>query len=176
MRNSGIIRLIVGVVVLVLVGVVGGAYAFRPRPHYVEQPVKFNHLLHHQELDMECSFCHLYVQDYALAGMPKLETCMFCHDEANSPGNPQLVSLIKKANQEGENFAGVKWVRMYKNPGHVIFSHRVHLRQRIECATCHGPTGDSKKPVSADYLITMGQCISCHEARQVSNDCLTCHK
>jgi len=56
----------------------------------------------------------------------------------------------------------------------VRFNHAPHVRAKVECATCHG---DVAKQTVAERVVdhTMGFCVSCHQAKKASNDCLTCH-
>ena len=70
----------------------------------------------------------------------------------------------------------VAWQRVYgwNEEAHVRFNHEPHIRAEVACATCHGDVAqmaDAKRVVEH----TMGFCVACHEARHVSNDCLTCH-
>ena len=53
----------------------------------------------------------------------------------------------------------------------------VHIGGKVECPTCHGLTGTSERPVKMveGYRNYMEWCIECHEKREVSTDCYTCH-
>ncbi len=45
------------------------------------QPIQFNHLLHTEEVGMECTDCHRYVKRAEFAGRPKVAICAECHEE-----------------------------------------------------------------------------------------------
>src|SRR5215472_498404 len=53
----------------------------------VPQPVPFSHLVHVNDLGMDCRYCHTTVETSAFAGMPDTKTCMNCHSRilANDP-------------------------------------------------------------------------------------------
>ena len=46
------------------------------------QPVEFNHVLHNEEVSDGCESCHYFREDGSFAGIPTLESCMECHEEA----------------------------------------------------------------------------------------------
>ncbi len=48
----------------------------------------------------------------------------------------------------------------------------------LDCSDCHGDMTTLDDPVSRSQIewLTMKACMDCHEERQVSNDCLVCHK
>jgi hypothetical protein len=70
----------------------------------------------------------------------------------------------------------IPWERVYgfAQSAHVKFNHAPHIRAGVDCATCHG---DMTKETVAQRAVnhTMGFCITCHEQRKVSIDCVTCH-
>src|SRR5579871_1530022 len=45
------------------------------------QPVPFSHKHHVGELDIDCRYCHSFVEDTPFAGMPPSQTCMTCHSQ-----------------------------------------------------------------------------------------------
>lgn len=137
-----------------------------------EQPIAFSHRAH-VENQVDCSFCHDYYEDYDVAGIPRVEVCVDCHslmvdDEDLDPS----IQLIFEFDEAGEE---VPWVRLYEIPKYAHFSHKWHVRAEVECQTCHGDIGMSDRAVRhMEY--DMDWCLGCHEEREASVDCVTCHK
>jgi formylmethanofuran dehydrogenase subunit E len=165
------IGFLVGVCLAVLV-----YYRMTTAPVHVEQPIEFNHYKHNVEMELDCDMCHEYVMDNAVAGLPGYEMCADCHEEDPDHENPRFNEVARIVQVHAETNEPIRWVRMYKTLDHVIFSHERHLSAHVECSECHGVTGTSKKPMAQPLLISMESCMSCHEKRMVSVDCLACHK
>jgi len=45
-----------------------------------QQPIDFNHKLHVEEMG-ECESCHYFRDDGSFSGVPKLDSCLDCHEE-----------------------------------------------------------------------------------------------
>lgn len=137
----------------------------------VKQPIAFNHKIH-AENDLECLDCHSYFQEHASSGKPSIETCSSCHEEAmgESKNEEKIVEYVNSGKE-------VEWQRLYQVPEDVFFSHRRHVvLGNIECKICHGAIGESTKPPSKPMRITMKKCMKCHEEKDVTNDCISCHR
>jgi hypothetical protein len=137
----------------------------------VKQPIAFNHKIH-AENDLECLDCHPYFQEHASSGKPSIETCSSCHEEAlgESKKEKKIVEYVNSGKE-------VEWQRLYRVPEDVFFSHRRHVvLGNIECKICHGDIGESSKPPSKPIRITMKNCMQCHEEKDVTNDCISCHR
>lgn len=152
--------------------VIGAVLVGSGRERSVRQPIQFNHAKH-KAAGLECSFCHQGVDGQAFAGLPPLETCAICHTApmTESTEEAKLATLIVK----GEP---VPWQRLYGLAPHVFFSHRRHLQlAQLECKTCHGPIEDATTPpVRPAVKHSMKWCMSCHEQRGASLDCMACHR
>ena len=68
----------------------------------------------------------------------------------------------------------VKWVRVYRVPDIVFFSHRNHLKAGEKCVTCHGPVA-SRHVLAKEVSTSMTSCMNCHRSRRVPNECYLCH-
>lgn len=137
----------------------------------VKQPIAFNHKIH-AENDLECLDCHPYFQEHASSGKPSIETCSSCHEEplGESKKEKKIVEYVNSGKE-------VEWQRLYRVPEDVFFSHRRHVvLGNIECKICHGDIGESSKPPSKPIRITMKNCMQCHEEKDVTNDCISCHR
>lgn len=135
-----------------------------------QQPIPFSHAFHAGELGLDCRFCHRAAHFSPTAGIPSLQLCMGCHRnmEANHPGIQTLVDHWTRQQP-------VEWVRLQRLPDFVYFTHERHLAHGLECATCHGEVKRmTGTPRAATY--EMGWCLSCHQQREASHDCVTCHK
>ncbi|MDH3628035.1 MAG: cytochrome c family protein [Acidobacteriota bacterium] len=166
------LRLTIALIVIFGLAVAGVAVARLAWPS-VEQPIAFSHRLHVTDLGSACTDCHLYAESGVRATIPNLETCGFCHEEAQteSPDEARLVEHI----EAGEP---IPWRKVYRVPDHVYFSHRRHTAiAGIDCTECHGAMEEQEEPVSRPAVrITMNGCMDCHDENGVSNDCLLCHK
>jgi len=94
-----------------------------------------------------------------------------------------LRSEIAKVREYWERKEPIPWVKVSSMPDHVQFSHKRHIKQGIECATCHGQV-ENMDVVRKEERLNMGFCITCHKERaeeadkhqqQRLLDCLTCH-
>lgn len=137
----------------------------------VDQPILFNHILHKEVAKLNCFFCHQYVSDHRVAGIPNIELCRACHSSDAISKRPEALKVVEyvKAGKK------IPWQRMYELPKFVVFPHWIHIENKIDCSTCHGITGVSDRPakmVDRDY---MEWCVDCHQKRGASTDCYTCH-
>lgn len=139
----------------------------------VVQPIAFSHKKHTQEVGLECEDCHTTVRTEAFAGLPALEICMTCHEEAQTDSPEE-----EKLRQAAESGTPVPWARLFEQPSHVYYSHRRHVGfGQIDCETCHGAIGlrtgeDTGRPAN----LTMDVCIACHEKTEAGVDCTDCHR
>jgi hypothetical protein len=134
-----------------------------------KQPIQFPHYIHVLKVGLQCTDCHKYPHVSIHSGLPKVEFCMSCH-QAIATNSPQIIKLTQyyKAGQE------VPWVRVYKLPDYVYYSHRVHLFAGLECQNCHGPV-ELMTTVQQVPTLGMGWCLDCHERRSAPMQCNTCH-
>ena len=59
--------------------VAGLGYAWHRSDPAPEQPIAFPHTVHAGQLQIPCSYCHVFVERSRHAGAPPLEICMGCH-------------------------------------------------------------------------------------------------
>ena len=132
-------------------------------------PIPFSHETHVNAAGLDCQFCHAYARRGPVAGLPPLSRCAGCHRFV-LPDSPDVARLLARFDA-GEPLA---WPRIHDLPDHVRFTHKRHVRAGIACGGCHGDVGGMQLAEQTAPL-TMGWCVSCHEAQQASIDCLTCH-
>lgn len=143
-------------------------FGFRPEP---TQPIAFVHKVHMETAELTCVDCHISVARGPLAGIPDLRTCWGCH-ESTAVDRPEI-KKIRAYHDRGED---IPWQRVYgwNDEAHVRFNHAPHIRADVKCESCHGNVAEmsvAKRVV--DH--TMEFCVTCHNERNVSNDCQTCH-
>jgi len=167
-------RLAIGVLVLVAgtAGFAAGRVLLRPSGSQ-PQPIEFNHKLHIEDVELECSTCHEYFDSGEHAGLPAIETCLVCHEEAMTESMEEQ-RLIAMAGVDPEPVFN----KLFKMPDHVYYSHRRHVAiAGLECATCHGAIASTTAPPGAALVrITMAMCIECHQENEVEGDCSSCHR
>ena len=144
---------------------------FLGRRPKAEQPIPFPHKTHVAQ-GLKCTeYCHESVVKGPIAGLPSVKTCMICH-ESIATDRP-LIQTVAAYQKRGVD---IPWQRVYgySQAAHVRFNHAPHIRAGVECATCHGQV--AQQTVAERVVdLNMGYCITCHEQRKASNDCLTCH-
>lgn len=139
------------------------------RRQALKQPIAFNHKLH-AEADLQCVFCHSNAESKDQAGIPNAKDCLACHRKIQTTGATlQTLTAYEKAKKE------IPWLRIYKLPGFVFFSHQAHLKAKANCATCHGEV-QAREALWQEKEISMTACMSCHKERNASTDCNLCHE
>ena len=134
-----------------------------------EQPIPFSHKTHTKS-GIKCQDCHTLKKPGFAAGLPKEQTCMGCHATIKADSPPiQKLAEYAKANKP------VPWVRIYRLPDYVWFSHAVHHQEAaLACETCHGPVAE-REVVTKEKPITMIACMDCHRQNKAPNGCNVCH-
>lgn len=137
------------------------------------QPILYNHNLHVEDMGLECSQCHQYYETDAAAGLPTTNDCAECHSDliGESEEEQKLVSFITDERE-------LDWKRIFQLPRHVFFSHRRHIiLAEMECSECHGVMEKrTEPPQMSDNFISMDFCIDCHEKKDITIDCMNCHR
>jgi len=195
--SSGFIILffIVGLVASLVVG-----WIVFPKLLYSrkKQPIDFNHVIHVETVDEGCESCHFFREDGTFSGIPKLEQCTDCHEEAQGEDPNEIKFVEEYVAKEKE----VPWLIYSRQPDCVFFSHVAHVKMaKMDCATCHGPVGESEhskvyeknritgysrdiwgKNISGFKKNTydrmkMDDCAQCHEKETGDKgSCFQCHK
>lgn len=137
-----------------------------------EQPIAFSHRIHVSRVGLECMFCHRYADKSPRAGVPSVERCMSCHEAVATDR-----AEIKKLTRYWEEKEPIPWNRVYsiEKRKYVYFTHKRHVKANIDCSACHGNVGVMSR-VRRVRSLEMGWCVSCHDQKGASKDCLTCHK
>lgn len=166
-----------------------------------EQPLRFSHRVHMEEVMMDCTDCHFMREDGTFSGIPNLESCMMCHDTAPLGDDPEEERFIAEyIEQERE----IPWLIYQKQPDNVFFSHAAHGLDNCTachideyenpnqlCISCHPNVAEADDaPLYRENRLTgyssmtmkMDRCESCHAIHMdtgqtsASNACFVCHK
>ena len=137
----------------------------------VDQPIRFNHIHHKEVAKLNCFFCHRYVTEHRVAGIPNIELCRACHSSDAISKRPEALKVVEYVKADKK----IPWQRMYELPKFVVFPHWIHIENGVDCSTCHGLTGTSERPVKIVDRNYMEWCMNCHKKRGASTDCYTCH-
>ena len=132
-----------------------------------EQPIPYSHKKHIAQ-GLDCVGCHSAPGKGEAATFPAESICMQCHSavKKDSPAIQKLAEFAKRKEP-------VPWVRIYKLPNYVWFSHKAHAKS-ANCAKCHGDVGALDVTVK-EKPIDMNSCMSCHDEHKAPNECNFCH-
>ena len=163
-----------------------------------KQPVLFSHKIHAGDNQIECRYCHNFVDVSPHPGIPSVKKCMGCHSQVSgrdveyTTKGGQTINIkeeIQKVKDYWERKEPIPWVKvtgLYGTksagmPEYVHFTHKRHIKRGFECQTCHGEV-EKMDVVEKANDITMGFCVRCHEQNADNEqhltelkDCLTCH-
>jgi hypothetical protein len=134
------------------------------------QPVAFSHKKHIAEAKMACNDCHEPSRNGSTLAIPQPAKCMLCH-AAIATDKPD----IKRIADAVRNNQVLQWVRIYRLPSFVTFSHKTHTSAGAQCEDCHGPVAQ-RDAIALEKNISMGGCISCHSQKAAPIGCDTCHQ
>jgi len=122
------------------------------------QPVPFSHKHHVSAIGIDCRYCHTFVEEAAVAGLPPTKTCMNCHAQiwADSP-------MLEPVRASWRTDTSLAWVRVHDLPDFVYFDHSIHVQKGIGCVTCHGRV-DEMPLMWRQHSLLMEWCLECHRA------------
>lgn len=169
-----IVAIVIGVVMIGVV-VVALARGFSG-PEVVTQPIAFNHQVHATKANLDCTtICHTAAPTNVYAGLPSKDVCFECHDpDEETPDKPELTRLARYVDLDED----IPWQRVAMTAPDVFFSHRRHVTSgQIECARCHPEMAEaSRPPGEASLVMSMDDCLDCHQQDGAEIDCLACHR
>ncbi len=163
-RSSNLLPLKIVFVALVLGGAVtaGMTYYFTPKYTRVGyqpvQPVPFSHKIHAGQLNIDCRYCHSFVEVAAHSNIPTTQVCMNCHSQVQKD-NPKLAA-VRESWATGQP---IQWIQIHKTPDYVYFNHAAHVNRGVSCVECHGKINEMEVVYHAKSL-SMEFCLNCHRA------------
>ena len=134
------------------------------------QPIPFSHKLHAGTRKIPCLYCHSNAERSRHATIPSTNVCMNCHLVVRT--DKPAIQQVTKLYEEGKP---IPWVRVYRIPSFVYFSHRVHTAAGTACETCHGPVRE-RDVITKEVSHNMQSCVACHTAKSARSGCTTCHE
>jgi menaquinone reductase, multiheme cytochrome c subunit len=147
------------------------------------QPFSFDHKLHVEQVEEGCDSCHYFRDDGSFSGIPKLESCVECHEEVMGETEDEEIFVTQYVQTGIE----VPWLVYSKQPDCVFFSHVAHVKKgKMDCVSCHGHIGESTRSrVYEENRITgysrdiWGKNIAGFKTnswdRMKMDDCAACH-
>lgn len=158
--NTLPIKIIIAIILVKTAVVLGVTYYFTPKYTRVgyapTQPVPFSHALHAGQLEIDCRYCHTFVDRSEHSNVPGSNVCMSCHSMVRK--DSPLLATVRESYDSGEP---VPWVRIHKTPDYVYFNHAVHVNRGISCIECHGEIQNMEVVHHAKPL-SMAFCLECH--------------
>ena len=131
-----------------------------------DQPIKFSHVVHVADNQIDCQYCHNTVRHSKSAGIPDVNVCWNCHSIVRD-GTHSGKHQISKVVEAYESGTPIEWIRIHNLQDHAFFSHAQHVSVgEIECATCHGAIEEMDRVRQVSDL-SMGWCINCHRDTEV---------
>ncbi|NQU47340.1 MAG: cytochrome c3 family protein [Planctomycetes bacterium] len=148
-------------------------------------------------IDSEGPFCeeHLKCADHKLPGMPQTQDCLRCHEydlldllqkdegeelQPNEQAQMVMLDFVEfDEYDEVQKILPLEWNRVSQiKTSCIYFSHRSHaLVDGLACDECHGDVAAMKSPPTKPKQdISMQWCLDCHQERDISTDCLSCHR
>lgn len=161
-----VLILIIGLVVHMQFAVAESRSLGRTQDYAPDQPIKFSHLIHAGENEIDCNYCHTISSFSLSAGIPSNNTCLNCHNVIREGTNSGRFE-INKIHQAVESGEPIRWVRIHKLPDHSFFSHAQHVNAgKLECQECHGLVEEMHILRQVEDL-SMGWCLTCHRDTDV---------
>ncbi len=165
-------RYILGIIFIVALGwqikllYEAGTSLGRQENYEPDQPIKFSHVVHAFDNQIDCQYCHTTVTQSKHAGIPDVNICWNCHSivrEGSHSGKHQINKVV----EAWESGKSIQWVKVYNLQDHVFFSHAQHVKVgKIDCGTCHGAI-EMMDRVRQVGDLSMGWCINCHRDTEV---------
>ena len=167
-QNKGLIYWSLSCVVLVI-GFIYFVYTPPATRIGPEQPISFSHQVHAGVKNIQCRFCHPYVDRSIHPGIPPVEKCLYCHNYIIA-GHPEILKEHRYYNTR----TPTPWVKANYLAEHVLFNHQRHIKKEIQCQQCHGAV-ETMDRIRGRYFY-MEFCIQCHREKKANLDCwLACH-
>jgi hypothetical protein len=121
-----------------------------------EQPIPFSHKHHVSGIGIDCRYCHIFVEESSVAGLPPTQTCMNCHARIWADS-----SMLEPVRQSFRTDQSIAWVRVHDLPDFVYFDHSIHIHKGIGCVSCHGRV-DEMPLMWREKPMLMEWCLACH--------------
>lgn len=160
------IILLITTVVMMKILIEDGIKVGRSQDYAPLQPIKFSHVVHAAENQIDCQYCHHSAEEGKSAGIPSANVCLNCHTLVREGTNSGRFE-IDKIHTAIDSLHPIEWVRVHRLPDFVYFNHSQHVKVgKLDCNECHGNV--EEMDVVKQYSdLSMGWCLDCHRTRKV---------
>jgi hypothetical protein len=141
---------------VILLSLSASPYSRAPVGIAIDQPVRFSHMLHSGQLNIDCRYCHYTADQTSYGGIPDTNVCMSCHSQIATYS--ELLEPVRASYATGEPLV---WNAVHDLAEHVYFNHSVHVNNGYACETCHGRVDEMPVVWQAEPL-SMAWCLDCH--------------
>ncbi len=128
--------------------------------------IKFSHTFHVKDQGVACEDCHHAAKESKVSSDKLIgdhESCNPCHED-------QVKNTCTFCHASADNIVAIQ-----TPPRELTFSHELHAsKQNIKCTTCHAGLEEVTYATNAN-MPPMSTCTDCHETKNVSTNCETCH-
>ncbi len=170
------------ILILVLMGFMATSCENTEQKNVVTE-IPFSHKTHIEKYNIEdCGTCHKYDEYGTFRGLPAVEDCTVCHDRSAALTNTDHMTPRKKTVFDSYTDKDSPWKSTSKDPELFYYSHKVVLttvvdgKKRFRCDSCHGDKVSSNGKANLKGEMLMKQCIECHTAFKMNNQCDICHR
>lgn len=157
------------------------------------QPIKFSHIVHAGNHEIDCKYCHSSVEKSKHAGIPSVNVCMNCHLNINEGTYTDTTEISKIYDAVGYDLAKreynvdehgnrvenpIVWNKVHNLPDHVYFNHSQHVSVAgVDCIQCHGDvkTFDAGKVASVDEINKLDGTVKLTKPVLTMGWCIECH-
>lgn len=163
--------------VLLTVGLAAPAFGQSPLVFPDQKlPLRFSHK-QHLALNVKCDFCHESAPGSRVSSdrlTPNEDVCATCHRIDRADPTKQAKPVAACDGCHGGFSGQGEPPRIEILPPYLRFNHQAHFSRGIECVRCH-PGVPQADLATRKELPRMTPCLSCHDGRQASARCTTCH-
>jgi hypothetical protein len=135
--------------------------------------VRFSHRVHLSE-GMQCVQCHTRITSSKVSAqndLPTGEACDGCHGDQH----PQTAETSRHCADCHPHVQELRVTATSSISAPTLeFSHAAHLDRGAACSDCHGDFSEVGL-ATIRHLPREADCMSCHDGKQASQRCSTCH-
>jgi hypothetical protein len=145
--------------------------------------IPFNHKTHVETYRIsDCGTCHKYNDSMMFRGLPSIGECTACHSRSGSLTSSDHMSPRKKTVFDSYTDSDRPWNSKAKDQQLLYYSHKTALTKVVDgktvfrCEPCHGDKVSSSGTAHIKGGKLMDNCIECHTAYKLNNQCDVCHR
>jgi c(7)-type cytochrome triheme protein len=147
--------------------IIAGLYLVEATAQEPADRIIFPHVLHVEDMGMECSECHTGVensQELTHDILPLMDDCLACHDGDTAPED---CDVCHTQPDEADTYTWSPTLGL-------IFPHSTHIEGGIDCSRCH-PDISGADALAPRTPLLMNLCMDCHATPISDAGCSACH-